>query len=96
MKGRNAHLLWQVPHHLPLLEVGLSVQIGRLDVTHSVGVGGVQQHHVRRDDLITEQPHQVPHTHISPALVHILMLLPTEHTHTHTHKHTSQNTPQLG
>lgn len=73
---RATYLSWQISDQLSLFEVGLPVQVGRLDVADAVGVRGVQQQHVCRDDLITGQTDKVPHMDILPTLVHIRLLFP--------------------
>lgn len=79
-EGREMKPSYQeVPHHdtdaghgSSLLQVGLSIQAGGLYVTHTVGVGRVQEQQVRRDDLIADHPHKVSHSHVLPAFLHKL------------------------
>ncbi len=40
--------------HLANLEVGLAVKVRRLDVAHSHGLGGGQQHHVGREKVVVQ------------------------------------------
>lgn len=73
-KQRSSHQVEEAADDLPLLEVGLSVQCGGLDVTQAVGVTGAQQQHVSREDLVTSQPDEVSHPHLLPVLLHIASL----------------------
>lgn len=73
---RATYLSWQISDQLSLFEVGLPVQVGRLDVADAVEVRGVQQQHVCRDDLVTGQTDKVPHADVLPTLVHIRLLFP--------------------
>lgn len=69
-----AHQVHEAAHHLSLLQVGLSVQRSRLDVTQPVWIAGAQQQHVSRNDLITAQPDEISHTDLLPVLFHITAL----------------------
>lgn len=64
----------EVRNHLSLFQVGLSIQVGGLDVTDPPWVRGVQQQHVSRDDFITGQTDKVSDLHILPALLHVVLL----------------------
>lgn len=65
------HQVKEAADDLPLLQVGLSVQRGRLDVAQPVGVTGAQQQNVGREDLVTPEPDEVSHPHLLPVLLHI-------------------------
>lgn len=69
-----SHQVVEAADHLPLLEVGLSVQRGGLDVAQAVGVAGAQQQHVSGEDLVTSQPDEVSHPHLLPVFLHIASL----------------------
>ena len=56
--------------HLPLFQVGLSIDIGGLNVTHSVGVAGVEQEDVCRNHLITRELDKVTQTYPLPLLTY--------------------------
>lgn len=70
-KERPPHQVKEAADNLPLLEVGLSVQCGGLDVAQAVGVTGAQQQNVGGEDLVTSQPDEVSHPHLLPILLHI-------------------------
>lgn len=59
---------------LPLLEVGLSIQCGGLNVAQAVRVTGAQQQNISREDLVTSQLDEVSHPHLLPVLLHIAPL----------------------
>lgn len=65
------HQVKEAADDLPLLEVGLPVQRGGLDVAQAVGVTGAQQQNVGREDLVTSEPDEVSHPHLLPVLLHI-------------------------
>lgn len=69
-----SHQVVEAADDLPLLEVGLSIQCGRLDVAEAVRVTGAQQQHVGREDLVTSQPDEVSHPNLLPVLLHIASL----------------------
>lgn len=66
-----SHQVKEAADDLPLLEVGLSVQCGGLDVAQTVRVTGAQQQNISREDLVTSQPDEVSHPHLLPVLLHI-------------------------
>lgn len=70
-KQRLSHQVKEAADDLPLLEVGLSVQRGGLDVAQAVGVTGAQQQDVGGQDLVASQPDEVSHPHLLPVLLHI-------------------------
>lgn len=70
-KERPSHQIKEAADDLPLLEVGLSVQRGGLDVAQTVGVTGAQEQNIGREDLVTSQPNEVSHPHLLPVLLHI-------------------------
>lgn len=70
-KQRPPHQVKEAADDLPLLEVGLSVQGGGLDVAQAVGVTGAQQQNVGGEDLVTSQTDEVSHPHLLPVLLHI-------------------------
>lgn len=71
VKERPPHQVKEAADDLPLLEVGLSVQCGGLDVAQAVGVTGAQQQNVGGEDLVTSQPDEVSHPHLLPVPLHI-------------------------
>lgn len=73
-KEQPSHQVEEAADDLPLLEVGLSVQCGGLDVAQPVGVTGAQQQDVGGEDLVTSQPDEVSHPHLLPVLLHIASL----------------------
>ena len=60
--------------HLSLLQVGLSVQRGGLDVTQAVGVAGAEQEHVRGQDLVAAQPDEVSDPDLLPEPLQVAPL----------------------
>lgn len=70
----NSHRVADSRHSCPLLQVGLSIQGGGLDVAQAVGVAGAQQQHVSGEDLVASQPDEVSHPHLLPVLLHIASL----------------------
>lgn len=54
----------------PLLQVGLSIQTGRLHVAHTLGVGGVEEQEVRRDNPVAGHLDKISHSHVLPAPPH--------------------------
>lgn len=70
-KDLPPHQVKEAADDLPLLEVGLPVQRGGLDVAQAVGVTGAQQQNVGREDLVTSEPDEVSHPHLLPVLLHI-------------------------
>lgn len=71
----SIYLQREVWNHLSLFQVGLSIQVCRLDVTNPMGVRGIQQQQVSRDDFITGQMDKVSDPHILPAPVQVGLLL---------------------
>ena len=69
------YLQREVRNHLSLFQVGLSVQVGGLNVTNPTLVRGIQQQHVRRNDFIRGQTNKVSDSHILPALLNVGLLL---------------------
>lgn len=69
-----SHQVVEAADHLPLLQVGLSIQRGGLDVAQAVGVAGAQQQHVGGEELVASQPDEVSHPHLLPVLLHIASL----------------------
>lgn len=57
-------------HRPPLLQVGFSVQVGRLNVANTVGVWCVQEEEVCRDDAIAGHLHKISHSHVLPPPFH--------------------------
>lgn len=74
----NSHRVADSRHSCPLLQVGLSIQVGCLYVTHTVGVWCVKQEEVCRNDLIANNLHKISHSHIFPVSLHKLLLFPAE------------------
>lgn len=72
----QTHLAAEAHHHPALLEVGLPIEAGSLQVADPILVRGVEQQDVCWDDLIALQLHKVPHSDIFPALLHVSLLLP--------------------
>lgn len=79
-KYQVTYELWEATDHLPSLQVGLSIQIGSLDVAQSIRVTGGQQQNVRRDDLIAAETHKISHSDFFPESIHILLFLPGKET----------------
>lgn len=77
---RVTYKLWEAADHLPSLQVGLSIQVGSLNVAQAIRVTGGQQQNVRRDDLIAAKTHKISHTDFFPESVHILLFLPDKET----------------
>ena len=73
-KEQLPHQVVEAADNLSLLEVGLPVQCGRLDVAQPVGVAGAQQQDVGGEDLVASQPDEVSHPHLLPVLLHIASL----------------------
>lgn len=63
-------------HHPPLLQVGLSIQVGRLDVTHAAWVWRVQEQQVCWDGLIANYLDKISHSHILPAPLYKILCFP--------------------
>ena len=72
----NPHRDAEAGHRPPLLQVGLSIQVGRLYVTHTVGVRRVQEQEVCGDNLIAKHLDKISHSHILPTPLHKLLLFP--------------------
>ena len=72
--------LREASDHLALLQVGLPVQVGRLDVAQPIGVAGGQQQDICGDGLIAAEAHEVSHADLFPEPVHVLLLLPGKDT----------------
>ena len=53
---------------IPRLEVGLPVEIHRLDMGDASGVAGGEQHHVGRERLVGRHAHHVPYAYVLPSL----------------------------
>lgn len=53
---------------IPRLEIGLPVEIHRLDMGDASGVAGGEQHHVGRERLIGPDAHHVPDAYVLPSL----------------------------
>uniref|UniRef100_A0A0A9CT26 Uncharacterized protein n=1 Tax=Arundo donax TaxID=35708 RepID=A0A0A9CT26_ARUDO len=53
---------------IPRLEIGLPVEIHRLDMGDAAGVAGGEQHHVGRQGLVGRHPHDVPDAYVLPSL----------------------------
>lgn len=70
------HRVAEPRHNPPLLEIGLSIQVGRLCVTHTIGVWCVKEKEVCRDDLIVDHLHEISYPHILPTSLHKLFLFP--------------------
>ena len=75
-KAPVTYELREASDHLSLLQVGLPVQVGRLDVAQPIGVAGGQQQDVCGDGLIAAEAHEVSHADLFPEPVHVLLLLP--------------------
>lgn len=75
----RSHQVEEAADHLPLLQVGLAVQRGRLDVTEAVGVAGAQQQHIGWEDLVAAQLDEVSHPHLLPKLFHVASIRPGRH-----------------
>lgn len=73
----GSHQVEEAADHLPLLQVGLPVQRGRLDVTQAVRVAGAQQQDVSGQNLVTSQPDEVSHPHLLPELLHVASVRPS-------------------
>ena len=63
---------------LPLFQVGLSIDIGSLNVTHSMGVARVKQKNVCWNDLITRELNKVTQTYLLPLLTHKCFCFPNK------------------
>lgn len=63
-----------------MLQVGLSIQVGSLNVAQPIGVTGGKQQNVCRDDLIAAKTHEVSHTDFFPESVHIRLFFPDKKT----------------
>lgn len=72
--------LREAADHLPPLQVGLSVQVGGLDVAQPVGVTGGEQQNVRREDFVAAKTHKVSHVDFFPESVHVLFFFPGKQT----------------
>jgi hypothetical protein len=72
--------LREATDHLSSLQVGLSVQVGGLNVAQPIGVTGGQEQNVRRDDLIAAKTHKVSHVDFFPESVHVLLFFPGKET----------------
>ena len=64
--------------HLSLFQVGLSIDIGSLNVTHSVGIAGVEQKDVCRNHLITRELNKVTQLYPLPLLTHKCSCFPNK------------------
>lgn len=73
---QDPHQCGETRHHFPLLKVGLAIQIGRLHVAHTSGVGHVQKQDVCWDDLIGENLDEIPHPYILPSFFYKAPLAP--------------------
>lgn len=60
----------------PLLQVGLSIQVGRLYVTPTVWVWRVHEQEVCGNDFIANHLHKISHSHILPTPLQKLSLFP--------------------
>ena len=72
--------LGEASDHLAPFQVGLSIQVGCLDVAQPVGVTGVEQQDVCRDDLVAAKTHKVSHADFFPESVHVLLFFPGKET----------------
>lgn len=63
-------------HCPPLLQVRFSIQVGGLNVAHTVGVWCVQEEEVRGDDFIANHLYKISHSHLFPPFPHKLFLSP--------------------
>lgn len=68
--------LGEASDHLAPFQVGLPIQVGRLDVAQPIRVTGGEQQDVCRDDLIAAKTHKVSHADFFPESVHVLLLFP--------------------
>lgn len=60
-KNQLCHQVKETADNLPLLQIRLSVQRGRLYVAQAVRIAGAEQQNVGRQDLVTSQPDEVSH-----------------------------------
>lgn len=75
-QGSLPHQVNEASDHVPLLQVGLAVQRGRLDVAQAVRIAGAEQQHVGRHDLVAAQPDEVSHADLLPVLLQVAPLSP--------------------
>lgn len=52
--------------HLALLEVGLPINVGRLNIADALGVTGIQQEEVCRDDIVGLQFDEISQMDVAP------------------------------
>lgn len=69
-----SHQVEEAADHLSLLQVGLSVQRGGLDVTQAVGVARAEQEHVGGQDLVAAQPDEVSNPDLLPEPLQVAPL----------------------
>ncbi len=89
----NTHQVDKAAHHLPLLEVGFTVQCGRLNLTQAVWVAAAEQQNIRWQNLIAAQTNEVSDPHLFPVFLHITFLTPTKGTRKQmwfTHNHATK------
>ena len=74
MESRWSHQVEEAADHLSLLQVGLPVQRGGLNVTQAVWVAGAEQENVSRQDLVAAQPDEVPDPDLLPEALQVALL----------------------
>lgn len=75
----KSHQVKEAADHLPLLQVGLAVQCGRLNVAQVVRVARAQQQHISWENFVAAQFDEVPHLHLLPKLLHVTSICPNRH-----------------
>jgi len=73
---QQTHLAGEAQHDSSLLQVGLAVEVGSLQVAGPALVGGMEQQDVGWDGLVAPQTHKVPHADVFPASLNVSVFFP--------------------